>query len=118
MSNWEDRDYSWLENEDAGDAASDSEEDIESLSQYEYSQRLFDLLVELKLSQRLSANTVCTIAFWAKGAGVGEPASLLALSPKTHWRWAIGTFRPSHRSQGRIESWFLQIEGANTFLSV
>ena len=82
MSNWEDRDYSWLENEDTGDAASDSDEDIESLSQYEYSQRLFDLLVELKLSQRLSAKTVCTIAFWAKGAGVGEPASLLALSPK------------------------------------
>jgi len=78
LSAWEQRSYAA---ESRADPGSDSDTDVEALLPHTCSQRFFDLLVELKMSGKLSAKTVCVLSYWAKGAGVCEPGSKLAFPP-------------------------------------
>ena len=57
--------------------------DNEQLTEEESSVEFFDLLVELKLKNTLSAKQVCTIAYWATKAGMTGKNTTLALSPST-----------------------------------
>jgi hypothetical protein len=82
-SSWEDRDYSNLDHWDArpydGDPADES--DDENKPEEESSQCLFDLLVQYKMGGVLSAKAVCTIAHWAKLAGMKGKACELGVPP-------------------------------------
>ena len=68
---------------DGPSRGSDDETDFDDIDGDESSQRLYNLLIDLKLSGKLSAKTVTTLAFWARGAGAKGMVGSLAYSPKS-----------------------------------
>jgi hypothetical protein len=82
-SSWEGRDYSYLDHWGARAYDDDPavESDDENTSEEESSQCLFDLLVQYKMGGVLSAKAVCTIAHWAKLAGMKGKACELGMAP-------------------------------------
>lgn len=78
-SSWEDREYA----EPADVQSSDDEPPTaENLTQEESSLEFFNYVVHLKMSGILSAKQACILSYWAKGGGLSEPGSSLALPPQ------------------------------------
>ena len=60
---------------------SESDDDISSLSEEECGERFASMLVELYMSGRMTAKTVCTLAYWAKHGGIKGSAKTFAMTP-------------------------------------
>ena len=86
---WTRRRYAWEGRQYGAPAAAATEgpqddgadTDVEALSPAECSAEFFNLLVSLKVKGVISAKQACLLSFWAKGGGLCEPGSKLALSP-------------------------------------
>jgi len=97
-SAWRTRGPSWEQRRlEKQQQDSDEDTDLDELGPEECSQEFFDLVVALKLKGDISAKTACTLAFWAKGAGMSGIGAVLAASPNqtggnysTHFDKAVG----------------------------
>ena len=78
-SSWESRDYSHLD--PVGATGDEGPPDDGLSAEEEASECFFDMLVQLKMTNVLSAKHVCIIAHWAKLAGLRGKGSELALAP-------------------------------------
>ena len=79
LDSWELRDYEGLGVENEQDP--DKPLRVEDMTPEECSVEFMNLLVHLQLRGDISAKSACVLSYWAKGAGLCEPGSDLALSP-------------------------------------
>ena len=82
---WEAPERGWEFDSDApnvwADDTPDAEVDYNALSKAECEAKLFEYLIDLKQTTRLSAKQTCILAFWASKAGAGGDVSKLAMAP-------------------------------------
>ena len=86
LHSWERPDRIWenpLGRDDAWESASEDEFDYDAISNETAAELLFEFIVDLKLSGKLSAKSACVLAFYAVKAGVVgcEDLKKIALNP-------------------------------------